>query len=243
MKKAFNSVPFSKIALFFIGILTFSLSSCSDKDNDVVPEPEPQSIVAFYHGSPDAPDLDILIKSLKINRDPFRYSDYSNYLAFIPGSVRVQFAPVNSASAVIDTTLTFKDDKIYSLFVVDKLQQIDLLVVQDSLVSPAAGKARLRFIHLSPDASAVDLELASTGTTPTNLFSNVAFKGVTEFQDIAAGTLTLQVKGAGSSNVLKSASNINLQAGRIYTFVFRGFVTPPANNTKGLDLQLLPAGS
>ena len=238
MKKALCSVPFNKIALFLVGIFTLSLSGCLDKDNEA-PEPQPRSFVSFYHGSPDAPDLDILINTQRIFNSALRYSDYTNYVAFNPGSFRVKFTPVNSISAKIDTALTFQEDKVYSVFAVDSLNKIDVLVVQDSLVSPTAGKTRVRFIHLSPDAPAVDM--ATTGSSGTTLFSNVAFKGVTEFQDIAAGTLSFQVKGTGSSNVLKSVSNINLSAGRIYTIVFRGFVT--GTSTKGLDLQLLTAGN
>lgn len=240
MKKALSSVHLNKFALFVFGILTLSLSGCLDKDNET-PEPQPRSFVSFYHGSPDAPDLDILIKSTRINNLPFKYSDYSNYVAFNPGSVNVKFTPVNSMSALIDTTLTFQQDKAYSLFVVDSLQQLDVLVVKDSLALPAAGKTRIRFVNLSPDAPAVDL--ATTGTSGATQFSNVAFRGVTEFQDLAAGTHSFQVKSTGSGTVLKSASNIELSAGRIYTFVIRGFVTPPAGNTKGLEVQMLQAGS
>jgi hypothetical protein len=240
MKKALSRVPFNQIALFVFGILTFSLGGCFDKDNDVQ-EPEPQSIVSFYHGSPDAPDLDILINTQRINSQPFGYSDYSNYVAFSPGTVRLKFAPVNAVNAFIDTALTFQQGKAYSLFVVDKFQQVDIMVVKDSLVAPAAGKARVRFINLSPDAPAVDV--ATTGASAANLFANVGFKGTTDFIDLTAGTHSLQVKAAGNGNVLLPVPNVDLGAGRIYTFVFRGFVTPPAGNTEGLKFQLLPAGS
>jgi hypothetical protein len=240
MKKALCSMPLNRIALFVIGIITFSLTGCMDTDNDIQP-PQPRAIVSFYHGSPDAPEVDILINTQKINSQPFKYSDYSNYVEFVPGSVRVKFTPVNAVNAFIDTALTFKQDKAYSLFVVDKLQQVDILVVKDSLVVPATGKARVRFINLSPDAPAVDL--ATTGTDAATLFTNVDFKGNTAYMDLAAGKHNLQVKAAGTGNVLLPVSNVDLSPGRIYTFVFRGFVTPPANNTNGLTFQLLTAGT
>jgi hypothetical protein len=240
MKKALSSGPFRKIALFFVGLLTLSLTGCLDNDNDVQPT-QPRSFVSFYHGSPDAPDLDILIGSTKINNSPFKYSDYSNYVTFNPGNVQLKFATVNSQSALIDKALTFREDKAYSLFVVDSLSKIDLLVVQDSLVTPAAGKARVRFLHLSPDAPAADL--ATTGTGGTTLFTNVGFKGVTEFKEINAGSHSFEVKSAGATTVLKAATNINLTEGRIYTFVFRGLRGLPTGNPKGLEVQLLSAGS
>jgi hypothetical protein len=240
MKKALSKTILNKIALFLIGISSLSLTSCLDKDNES-PAPQPRSFVSFYHGSPDAPDLDILINTQKLNSQPFKYSEYSNYVSFNPGSVRVKFAPVNAVNAFIDTALTFQQDKVYSIFVVDQLAEIDVLVLKDSLVTPASGKAGIRFVHLSPDAPAVDV--ATTGTSAANLFSNVAFKGSTEFIQLTAGTHTLQVKNAGGSDVLLPVPNVDLTAGRIYTFVFRGFVTPPTGNTKTLSFQLLEAGN
>lgn len=240
MNKVLSRKTLHKIALFAIGLLTFSLSSCLDKDTEA-PEPQPRSFVSFYHGSPDAPDVDILINTQKLNSQPFKYSDYSNYLSFNPGSVRVKFTPVNSQVAYVDTALTFKNDKAYSLFLIDKLDQIDVLVVKDSLVAPGAGKARVRFVNLSPDASSVDL--ASTGSSATTLFGDVAFKEHTEYQDVNSGVYSLQVKSTGTNEVLLPVSNIDLAAGKIYTFLFRGFKTPPAGNTKGLNFQMLTVGN
>jgi hypothetical protein len=240
MKKALSKTIFNKIALFLIGISTLSLTSCLDNKNEA-PQPQPRSFVSFYHGSPDAPDLDILINTQRLNTQPFKYSDYSNYVSFNPGSVRVKFTPLNAQNAYIDTALTFQQDKVYSVFVVNQLAQIDVLVLNDSLVTPAAGKAGIRFVNLSPDAPAVDV--ATTGTSATDLFSNVAFKGSTDFKELTAGKHTIQIKSAGGGEVLLPVPNVDLAPGRIYTFAFRGFVNPPAGNTKTLSLQLLPAGN
>jgi hypothetical protein len=240
MKKTLSKTILNKIALFLIGISSLSLTSCLDKDEDPV-APQPISFVSFYHGAPSAPDMNILIDGGQINNVPFKYSDYTNYLGFRPRSVKVKFGPTNAVNPSRDTTLTLVEDKIYSIFVVDEAAQIDLLVLtDDSLETPATGKAGVRFVHLSPDAPAVDV--ATTGTSAANLFSNVGFKGSTDFIELAAGKHTLQVKNAGGSDVLLPVPNVELTAGRIYTFVFRGFVTPPAGNTKTLDFQVLPAG-
>ncbi|MGV3504921.1 MAG: DUF4397 domain-containing protein [Adhaeribacter sp.] len=210
-----------------------------DKDTDM-PEPQPTSIVSFYHGSPDAPDVDIRVDGVKLNTQPYQYKTFSNYVSFTPGTRRIKFNPLNSEVAYVDTALTFQKDKAYSLFLVDKLNQIDVLVLQDSLVTPEAGKSRVRFLNLSPDASSVDL--ATTGSTSSTWFGDVAFKEAIEFKEVNAGVYSMQVKSTGSGEVLLPVSNVDLAAGRIYTFVFRGFKTPPAGNTNGLDFQKLMAG-
>lgn len=231
-------MPFTRLALFAWGILTLTLTGCLDKDKDTA-EPAKVAFVSFYHGSPDAPDLDILINSQRLNVLPFKYSDHSNYLSFLPGSRRIKFTPVNASNAYIDTALTFQVDKAYSLFVVDKLQQMDILVVKDSLVTPAAGNARVRIINLSPDSPEVDL--ASTGTSNTTLFSNLSFKEDSEFKEVTAGTYNFQIKKSGSADVVLSVPNVDLVAGRNFTLLFRGFGTPPAGNTKTLSLQVVQA--
>jgi hypothetical protein len=78
--------------------------------------------------------------------------------------------------------------------------------------APSAGAAELRFVHLSPDAPAVDITL----TDASILFGNVAF---TEFASIApaAGTYDLQVRTAGSSSVVLSFDDVALAAGTNYT--------------------------
>lgn len=239
MNNILSRKPLRRIALFAIGLLPFSLSSCLDKDNEV-PEPQPVSFVSFYHGAPDAPGIDIRLNDQKINKEAFPYKSYSNYITLSPGSKRIKFNPVNSEVSYVDTALTFREDKAYSLFFVDKLNQVDILVLQDSLVAPASGKARVRFLNLSPDASSVDL--VSTGTSSATWFGDVSFKENIEFQDVTSGLYSFQVKSTGTGEVLLPVSNIDLSANRIYTFVFRGFKTPPAGNTNGLDFQILPAG-
>lgn len=239
MNNMLSRKPLRRIALFAVGLLTFSLSSCLDNDNDV-PEPVPVSYVSFYHGAPDAPAIDIRLNDQKINQQPFQYKTYSNYVTLSPGSKRIKFNPLNSEVSYVDTALTFREDKAYSLFFVDKVNQADILVLQDSLVAPAPGKARVRFLNLSPDASSVDL--VSTGTSAATLFGDVSFKENIEFQDVNSGIYTFQVKSTGSGEVLLPVSNIDLAANKIYTFVFRGFKTPPAGNNNGLDFQILPAG-
>ena len=88
------------------------------------------------------------------------------------------------------------------------------------LTAPAAGKAHVRFIHLSPDAPAVDITL-SDGTV---LFGNYEFKQATGFTPLDAATYNLQVSLAGTSTVVLDRPGITLEDGKIYTVFSYNFV-------------------
>jgi len=203
----------------------------------VAPEPEPVAYVSFYHDSPDAPDLDIQLENQVINKQGFKYAAYSGYLTLAPGQHQIKFTPVSAANAFIDSTLTFKEEKVYSLFAINTKQDMELLAIQDSVKTPATGKANIRIIHLSPDAPAIDI--STTGTTGTALANNLSFKGHTEFLELASDKHTIQAKAAGTNDLLLTATDLQLEAGKTYSLLIRGFKTPPTGNTNGFSAQLV----
>lgn len=236
MQNLINKLSFKNVTFFLCCFLSVTLAGCA-KDEVVEPEPEPVSYVSFYQSSPDAPDLNIYIDNRLANNQAFKYTSYYTYSRFIPGTYRFKFTPANASNAYIDTALTFQEDKIYSIFTVNKFQDIDVLIVKDSLVAPNSGKASIRVINLSPDAPALDL--VTTGTSGTSQFANVDFKENTLFKEINGGTHSFQIREAGKSDVMLSIPNQALQAGGVYTFLVRGLITPSSGNTNILSLQVI----
>lgn len=237
MKNSLRSFSFAKITLLMCAVMSFGLTGCLDNDADDAPAPTPVAYISFYHGSPDAPDLNVLVDEEKINNQAFKYSNASSYLSLTTGNHEIAFTPVTGSDAIVDTTINFKEDKVYSLYTVNTLQDIGMLVVQDSLVTPGTGKAAVRLINLSPDAPAVDVTIAGGAATPE--FMNLGFKGNTQFVQVTDGTHSFQVKEAGTENVLVAATSLTLEPGRSYTLIVRGFQTPPAGNSNGLALQVI----
>lgn len=106
----------------------------------------------------------------------------------------------------------------YSVFASDSVSKIAPLVLTDDLTAPAAGKAHIRFIHLSPNAPAVDVALQGGAVA----FGNHAFKQFTAFTPLDAGTYNLEVRIAGTTTVVLPLPNIALQAGKIIYRVCQG---------------------
>ncbi len=106
------------------------------------------------------------------------------------------------------------------------------MVVTDDLTAPAAGNAHVRFIHLSPDAPAVDI----TTTTGAIVFGNKSFKEFTAFTPLATGTYDLQVRLQGTDTVVLDLPGIALADGNIYTVFAKGFVAGSGDQALGAQI-------
>lgn len=159
-------------------------------------------------------------------------------------------AIINVAQArgtVNTTSLTTEAGKYYSVFITGRVQAPEVVVTTDDLTRPEAGKAKVRVIHLSPDAPSLDI----AGTVNANLaaleviFGGNTYKKMSDFKSIAPGFYRLQLREAGSPTAISTSTatnqtapcffctgsaapefTMNLEGGKIYTLVIRGYRTP-----------------
>jgi hypothetical protein len=212
--------------------LVFVLASCLDDDdneNQVVPV----AYVSIYHESPNAPELDVFVDGRPVNR--LEFTDYTGYLNFYTGDRNFKINPFNASNTLVDTVYNFVDGGFYSLFIVNNVSKAETLIVRDSASVPSEGKAKVRFIHLSPDAPALDV----TEGEDTPLFSAQAFKDPSEFVEITTEVESFAVKATGTTDPLVSAKDLSLLPGRFYTIIVRGFANPPAGNSNSLSMEVI----
>lgn len=207
-----------KNTLFF-GIIMVSamvFSSCSKEDT-----PAATAKTMVVHASPDAPAVDVLIDNSTVVNNVAFPSFTTSYLSVNTGTRRVRVNAAGTTTSIIDVSLPFDANKNYTIFAVDSLSKITPIRLEDDLTAPASGKAHVRFVHLSPNAPAVDI--AVTGGAVISGLSNTAFKASTSFVPLDAGTFNLDVRVAGTSTVALAVPNVTLQSGKIYTIFARGF--------------------
>jgi hypothetical protein len=94
-----------------------------------------------------------------------------------------------------------------------------LYIVDDDLVPPSSGKAKLRVIHASPDAGEVDV-YAKEGSK--KLFGGVNALKATSYSEFDPMSGTIEVRPAGKNNVELTIPNARFNAGEIYTIVLLG---------------------
>ena len=130
--------------------------------------------------------------------------------------------------------LTVNRNAIITVAAVGTLSDIELLAIPDANETRMPGKALIRFLHLSPNAPAVDITLPD-GTV---IFSNVSFKHITPYMDVTPMSYTLQVRVAGTSNIVLTVPNVNLMTNKYYTIYAIGLV----GETPELEALLLLDG-
>lgn len=177
--------------------------------------------VRVIHASPDAPAVDVFVNGNAVLTNVGFFAA-SPYLDLAAGTYRVQVAPTGAGagSAVIDANVTIEAGKAYTIAAVGPVASIKPQIIVDNLSAPAAGQAKVRVYHFSPDAPAVDVKLAN-GTT---LISNLAFPDASNYLEVPAGTYDLQVTPAGGSAVVINLPGTKVDAGQIYSVFATNFV-------------------
>jgi hypothetical protein len=188
--------------------------------------------VLVVHGSPDAPGVDLLVDGLVVNSSAFEFPNNTGYLSVGAGDRNIKVNASGTDITVINATLNFDAYADYSVFAVDVLANISPLVIVDDLTSPASGNAHVRFLHLSPDAPAVDITL----TDGTIVFGDYEFKEYSAFMPLPAGTYDLQVRAAGTDVVVLDLPGITLQNGMIYSVFAKGLLNGSGKGALGAEI-------
>lgn len=92
-----------------------------------------------------------------------------------------------------------------------------LVALAIALPVTAANEARVRVVHASPDAPAVDVLVNGA-----KAFTNAPFKGITAYAPLAAGSYKVQVVPTGAMTPVVIDATLALEANTDYTVVAMG---------------------
>jgi hypothetical protein len=198
------------------------------------PDQPPSAFVAIYHGSPDGPELDIYAESRKISNQALLFGQTFPYSGFFAGERRLRFNPFNAQNTLLEKNVNLAQDKIYTVFLVNKAADLDAVQVEDKWEEPDGVKSQLRLVHLSPDSG--DLEVSIGDGTPFGKASS--YLTVTDFLQFGKGKVKVVVRSKTSGEVLVTVDEIELLGNRVYSLIIRGFANP-ANGNNPISIQLL----
>lgn len=221
--------------LMATGFIAGSLLLTSCLDDIESPELPPAAYVSIFQGATDAPAMDIFANQNRVNQNPVQYTQVLPYSAFYTGNRDFRFSAFNSATSLLEKKFELKADSVYSVFISDKTEGIDAILVKDVWEEPTEEKAQLRFVHLSPDAEEVYLEMSGS-TTP--LVSDSNFKSVSDFKELNKGNVTLTVKSSETGETLIQSGTLELKGDRVYSLILRGLKSESTGDKK-LDIQLI----
>ncbi|WP_336345324.1 DUF4397 domain-containing protein [Halalkalicoccus ordinarius] len=197
--------------------------------------------VRVAHLSPDAPNVDVFVDDEAVLEDvPFKA--VSEYLELPAGSYNVKVAPAGAGSeeAVLEEDLDVPaaDLTVAAIGeVADENQPLELAVFEDDNSDPGDDTARIRAVHASPDAPAVDVVVAETGDT---LFEGVEF-GDSGYAEVPAGSYRLCVYPAGEREEAVLGVDVDAAGGTVASAFAAGYVAPedaPADEPFDLVLSV-----
>ncbi len=191
--------------------------------------------VRVVHASPDAPAVDILVNGNRAITN-LAFPNGTDYVSLTAGQYRVQVVPAGqpASAAVIDANLNLAAGQDYTVAAVGQVANIRAQVYNDNNAAPAAGQAKVRVIHASPNAPAVDVAVRGGAVVVPNL----AFPNASDYLAVPAGTYNLDVRAAGTQTVALGLDNVQLQAGQVYTVIARGLLG--GNPALGATVLVVP---
>lgn len=178
------------------------------------------SYIRVLHASPNAPAVDIYANDKLIIKD-LAYRNLTYYIFIKPGEYNIEVYPAGKKNdPVVSTFLQIPAKSIFTVAAIGLLPDIELLPVPDKIMPTRPNKAYVRFVHLSPNAPDVDITLPDGKI----LFSNVPYKGITEYIAVDPGTYTLQARVAGTNSIVLRVPHVMLKADKFYTAYAIGLV-------------------
>jgi hypothetical protein len=177
--------------------------------------------VRVVHASPDAPAVDVWVDG-SLTFENIEFEEVSEFVEVPAGTYNVQVVPFGATEpVVIEADLDLAAATDYTVVATDFLANITPIIMTADGTTPTAGNAFVRFFHGSPDAPAVDIAVANEGPV---LIPNVAFQGFSAYGEVAAGTYDLEVRLAGTSDVVLSLPGVTVGDGDVVTAYATGLV-------------------
>ena len=176
--------------------------------------------VRVIHASPDAPNVDVYANGNRVLSN-VPYKTASDYLSVPAGTYQFEvFAAGDSTNAVLTIDANLEAGTDYTVVALDRVSQLKYRVFEDNNAAPAAGKAHVAVIHAGSDAPAVDIAVKGGPV----LVNGIAFGEQQGPLPVDAGSYDLEVRPAGTNTVALPLNGVQLEAGKVYTFVASGLL-------------------
>ncbi|WP_246982633.1 DUF4397 domain-containing protein [Halorientalis marina] len=188
-----------------------------------------QAMVRVSHMSPDAPNVDVYVDGGDPVLSDVPFGTTSDYLPLPGGTYTVTITAAGDADTVaFEGDVSVEAGTSYTVAAIGELTSEDSefrpLVLEDDVSDPGGDSARVRVVHASPDAPAVDVTVAASGDA---IVDGAAF-GDTASVTVPANDYTLEIRGDTESNDgdVVADYDVSLNGGTVYTAFAAGYLSP-----------------
>lgn len=175
--------------------------------------------VRVLHVSPNTPKVDIYVNGEK-TLENITYYQISPYLDVPAGSYKIDvYRAGQTRNPLLSETVEIKGNRQYTVAAAGEMANLQLVPVIDETNIPR-NKTKARFWHLSPNAPAVDIAVKDGDV----LFSNISFTEAADYLELNPSRVTLEVRLAGTEDVVLTVRDQQLKANEAYTITAIGLV-------------------
>ena len=199
--------------------------------------------VRVLHASPDAPAVDVYLDDAIVDAlTNVPFGTISDYLQIPAGDHNVKvYATGTTADPVIDADVTVAAGKAYTVAATGALADITAQVLEDE-PAPIASAAKVRVVHFSADAPAVDIATAGSGVDEA-VVKALAYPDATGYLELPGGTYDLEVRLAGETTVALPLADVTIEDGRAYSVFAVGSAASPAVGGNALQAVVAVDGT
>ncbi|PLS03509.1 DUF4397 domain-containing protein [Neobacillus cucumis] len=173
--------------------------------------------IRILHTSPDSPNIDVYINGNSVVKD-LAFKQVSQILHLKAGKYHIDIYPAgNMVDSVLNKKITIEEGKSYTLTTIDSVNKMRLLVFLNQPEVPE-NEAKVRFIQLSPDTAALDIAVKDRDV----IFPKVSYKQATEYLGLTPMTVDLEVRTAGTKDILLPLPKATFRPNESYTLILLG---------------------
>lgn len=215
------------------------LAGCDDDDDPVQPIVE-TGFVRVVNASGATPSIGVTVDG-EAGASNLAFGQASEYLELEKGNRVFSVTVTGADEAAFDSTVVLAADQERTFLVVGPEDELEALVLTDDTSDPDEGKVRVRIVHASPSAGAVDVYVTAPDAdlaTEEPVLSNVSYLEFDTLDELAAGDYRILVVATGTTDpVIVDSETLTLDAGAVHTLVVADDPTTAEPTVKIISLM------
>ena len=186
------------------------------------------SLVRFLHAVPEGEEVDIYINNVPFYKG-LEFTEFSPYVYVPQGNYTVTiYLEDTLENPIVNEKIDVNVNELVTIAITGESGDIKLLSIVEETEVVSGSNAKVRVVHLSPNAPAVNIVADNQ-----ELFANVKYRDVTPYIAIPAKEYTVNVEEARTNRIMRQ-NQVTINPGRIYTFYAVGNI-PNAQILQSLD--------
>jgi hypothetical protein len=206
-------------------LAALALAACDADVAEPLSAPTATARLRFVNATPDtakARAVNVRIDGLAWVANQ-SYKAATGYVLVLPGSRQIDIRKTQDTTILVanqPVTMTASTD--YTLLATGITPDLAGLALTDDNAAPTAGNVKMRLVHASPAAGALDVYVTAPGadlSTETADATNVSFRNAAAYLTLPASSHQIRWTAPGTITVVGDTTTAALASGQIRTVV------------------------